>query len=71
MKENWKKREEKEEFSENDEEETEITEVITEKIEELKFYHGCSSLGTVHKLRHLFLDHSRPLPSPLSSCVIF
>ena len=28
-------------------------------------------LGAVHKLRHLFLDHSRPLPSPLSSCVIF
>ena len=28
-------------------------------------------VGTVHKLCHLFLDHSRPLPSPLSSCVIF
>ena len=28
-------------------------------------------LGAIHKLRHLFLDHSRPLPSPLSSCVIF
>ena len=28
-------------------------------------------LGAVHKLRHLVLDHSRPLPSPLSSCVIF
>ena len=28
-------------------------------------------LGAVHKLHHRFLDHSRPLPSPLSSCVIF
>ena len=28
-------------------------------------------LGAVHKLRHLFSDLSRPLPSPLSSCVIF
>ena len=28
-------------------------------------------LRAVHKLRHLFLDHSRPLPPPLPSCVIF
>ena len=28
-------------------------------------------LGAVHKLRHLFSDLSRPLPSTLSYCVIF
>ena len=33
-------------------------------------HHGVP-LEAVHKLRHLFLDHSRPIPSPLSSCVIF
>ena len=33
--------------------------------------HWRLTLGAVHKLRHLFSDLSRPLPSPLSSCVIF